>query len=54
MLSAINSEIKINIREVYRYLGYKGTTPEPEVEAKVKECLDRGVKDSDLRGMHEC
>lgn len=53
MLSKENPEIQVNIKEVYRYLGYRGSSPDPEIEEKVSRCLRQVLKDSDLRGMYE-
>ena len=39
MLSSLETKLSINKREVYRYLGYKEGSPDPDLEARVDQCI---------------
>ena len=53
MLTGKNLDLQINIREVYRYLGYKEREPEPEIKEKIAACIDDVISASELRGLYE-
>ena len=49
MLPGRNDKVDIDVKEVYRYLGYRGTRPEEAVVKRVDECIAELVQVSELR-----
>ena len=49
MLSTTDKDIKINIKEVYRYLGYGNNLPEDNMVEIIDSCIEDVVKNSELR-----
>ena len=53
MVTGRDVDIKINTKEIYRYLGYRGSAPEEEIAKKIDSCVEEVVEVSELRGLYE-
>ena len=53
MLSITNKDIKINTREVYRYLGYGKNLPQEDMIKIIDSCIQDVIESSDLRYITE-
>lgn len=46
--------LRPDYREIFRYLGYKGREPDPEVRNAVRECTEQVIKLLEPREVHRC
>ena len=53
MLTGRDVDLQLNIKEVYRYLGYRGREPEEEIKEKIADCIKQVLEVSELRGLYE-
>lgn len=53
MRSEKEIDIKINKKEVYRYLGYKNSSPDASVAEKIDEYINQIIQASELRSLYE-
>ena len=49
MLSVSTDKVNVDAREVYRYLGYRQSLPDPSVAERVEECIRQIQEASQLR-----
>lgn len=53
MIAVRDVDLKVNIKEVYRYLGFRGESPEDEIAEKVRTSIDEVVEASQPRAIYE-